>query len=475
MKPVLLLSNGHGEDLSGALVASQLIQMGIAVEALPLVGHGTSYRQLGIAVLGRTRNCSTGGLGYTSLAGRIAELLEGQMLYVLNRLLLLRRRRHHYGLVLAVGDLLAVLGGWFSGLPTAVYLVAYSSHYEGRLRLPWPCGWLLGRPGIRAIWSRDELSAADLSRQLGRPVCFLGNPFLDAVSGNEAPPAGAGDPELLLVPGSRLPEAARNLALMLELLAQLPGGRRLRMRAALVPGLERACIAQLAAPLGWQLEGEDRLVRGPPGAGAELGWVWATAAPRPTGALQCRHRRGAGGGAGHTGAAATWPGAPIHAGIRRGPAPPAGCGGVLRPRSRQRRRTGAPTAGAAARSDPGAGPAPAAGDNWPRAHRQAWGQPGHGRSDHEPACGFGAMTTPPTRLQQLKGAMDTLLVVDVFVVIAGALWFAAAVALHSQHVEGPLTLFQKLWEPLFTPAIGLLMGAALLSGVLGWWQRRGQR
>ena len=270
MKPVLLLSNGHGEDLSGALVACQLIQRGIAVEALPLVGHGASYRQLGIPVLGRTRNCSTGGLGYTSLAGRIAELLEGQMLYVLNRLLLLRRRRHHYGLVLAVGDLLAVLGGWFSGLPTAVYLVAYSSHYEGRLRLPWPCGWLLGRPGIRAIWSRDELSAADLSGQLGRPASFLGNPFLDAVSGNEAPPAGAGDAELLLVPGSRLPEAARNLALMLELLAQLPRGRRLRLRAALVPGLERACIAQLAAPLGWQLEGEDRLVRGP--LELELSW-----------------------------------------------------------------------------------------------------------------------------------------------------------------------------------------------------------
>ena len=274
MKPVLLLSNGHGEDLSGALVASQLIQRGIAVEALPLVGHGASYRQLGIPVLGRTRNCSTGGLGYTSLAGRIAELLEGQMLYVLSRLLLLRRRRRHYGLVLAVGDLLAVLGGWFSGLPTAVYLVAYSSHYEGRLRLPWPCGWLLGRPGIRAIWSRDELSAADLSGQLGRPASFLGNPFLDAVSGNEGPAAGAGDPELLLVPGSRLPEAARNLALMLELLAQLPvklpGGRRLRLRAALVPGLERACIAQLAAPLGWQLEGEDRLVRGP--LELELSW-----------------------------------------------------------------------------------------------------------------------------------------------------------------------------------------------------------
>ncbi len=83
--------------------------------------------------------------------------------------------------------------------------------------------------------------------------------------------------------------------------------------------------------------------------------------------------------------------------------------------------------------------------------------------------------TPPSLLQQLKGSMDTLLVVDVFVVIAGAIWFAVAVTLHSQHIEAPLELFQRLLEPLFTPAIGLLMGAALLSGVLGWWQRRGQR
>jgi uncharacterized iron-regulated membrane protein len=28
---------------------------------------------------------------------------------------------------------------------------------------------------------------------------------------------------------------------------------------------------------------------------------------------------------------------------------------------------------------------------------------------------------------------------------------------------------------VFTPAIGLLMGAAILSGVLSWWQKRGQR
>jgi hypothetical protein len=66
-------------------------------------------------------------------------------------------------------------------------------------------------------------------------------------------------------------------------------------------------------------------------------------------------------------------------------------------------------------------------------------------------------------------------VANVFLVLAGAVWFLIAVVLHSQGVEAPLQLFQRLWEPLFTPAIGLLMAAAVISGALGWWQRRGQR
>ena len=85
-------------------------------------------------------------------------------------------------------------------------------------------------------------------------------------------------------------------------------------------------------------------------------------------------------------------------------------------------------------------------------------------------------TTPnPSLPQRLKGWIDGLLVADVFLVIAGALWFAVAVVLQGQGIGGPLALFQSLWEPLFTPAIGLLMAAALVSGLLGWWQRRGRR
>lgn len=274
MKPVLLLSNGHGEDLSGALVAAELMQRGIPVEALPLVGHGSPYRQRGVPVLGRTRSCSTGGLGYTSLRGRLSELLEGQMGHVLGRLLLLRRRRRHYGLVVAVGDVLAVLGSWLSGLPSAVYLVAYSSHYEGRLRLPWPCGWLLNQASIKTIWSRDSLTANDLSQQLKRAVVFLGNPFLDVVSADTSESLPLPALQLALVPGSRLPEAARNFALMLRLLALLPEewarSQPLRLRAALVSELDGSRVAKLAGSLGWRLEASNRLVRGP--LAVELGW-----------------------------------------------------------------------------------------------------------------------------------------------------------------------------------------------------------
>ena len=76
-------------------------------------------------------------------------------------------------------------------------------------------------------------------------------------------------------------------------------------------------------------------------------------------------------------------------------------------------------------------------------------------------------------LATLRDVLDRLLVANVFLVIAGALWFVLAVLLNSRGLDAPLGLFQKLWQPLFTPAIGLLMAAALLSGALGWWQRRG--
>jgi len=266
---VLLLSNGHGEDLSGSLLGRALRERGMTVAALPLVGHGLPYRREGIPVIGRTREFSTGGLGYTSLAGRLTEARQGQVLYLLARVRELVACRGDFRLVVVVGDLLPVLAAWLARIPTAVYLVAYSSHYEGRLRLPWPCGWLLRRAAMRQVWSRDALTATDLERQLGRSVRFLGNPFLDPVAHQTDPlatplpspgvaPAQAARPGLALLPGSRLPEALRNLERLLQVLPLLPRHLRqpgaLTLRAALVGDLGAEAIGRVAEPLGWRLD-----------------------------------------------------------------------------------------------------------------------------------------------------------------------------------------------------------------------------
>ena len=256
---VLLLSNGHGEDLSGSLLGRALRGHGVAVAALPLVGHGLPYRREGIPVIGRTREFSTGGLGYTSLAGRLTEARQGQVLYLLARVRELVACRGEFRLLVVVGDLLPVLAAWLARVPTAVYLVAYSSHYEGRLRLPWPCGWLLRRASMREVWTRDALTASDLERQLGRTVRFLGNPFLDPVAQETVPLADqAACPSLALLPGSRLPEALRNLERLLRVVPLLPQRLRqpaaLTLRAALVADLQPEAIDRLARPLGWRLQ-----------------------------------------------------------------------------------------------------------------------------------------------------------------------------------------------------------------------------
>jgi uncharacterized protein (TIGR03492 family) len=248
---VLLLSNGHGEDLSGALLAEELIALGAVVEAMPLVGLGSPYRQRGIGLAGHTHEISTGGLGYTNAGGQLREIWEGQLSHLIRQLFELRRRRRGFDRVVAVGDVLPVLGAWLSGRPAAVYLVAYSSHYEGRLRLPWPCGWLLRQRCFELIWSRDSLTAADLTRQLGRPVSFVGNPFFDLVAAASDAPSRPQRQHVALLPGSRLPEAERNLRLLLALAELLPAG--ITLEAALVPGLSPGLVARLGQSCGWQL------------------------------------------------------------------------------------------------------------------------------------------------------------------------------------------------------------------------------
>ena len=254
------MSNGHGEDFSGALIGQALSTLNFDVDALPLVGFGHAYSQAGIRTVGKTKEFSTGGLGYTSLSGRITELLQGQVIYLAQRLFYLLSIASKYDLLVVIGDVVPVVAAWLTGLPVVTYLVAYSSHYEGQLKLPWPCLNCLSSGRFLSVLTRDQLTADDLSTQLLRPAEFLGNPFMDPVLTHQVPLPRCNS-RVGLIPGSRRPELDNNLLLILSLFDLFPREKlnksSLSFDMALVPALSDVELIDLVAMKGWELHGSD--------------------------------------------------------------------------------------------------------------------------------------------------------------------------------------------------------------------------
>ena len=102
MARLLLISNGNGEDLSAALLGKQLKIIGHEVDAFPFVGNGKAYLNAQIKIIGKTKEFGTGGLGYTTLAGRLAELIQGQIFYLVRRIFGLLAVAQKYDLLIAV-------------------------------------------------------------------------------------------------------------------------------------------------------------------------------------------------------------------------------------------------------------------------------------------------------------------------------------------------------------------------------------
>jgi len=220
LSKILVLSNGHGEDASGCLLARGLISIGNKVEALPIVGSGEAYKKEKINIIGKTRIFNTGGLGYNSLKGRLYDLFNGQINYFFKKIWLIILIRKKYDYFLVVGDIVPISFAWLSRRKYFTYLVAYSSHYEGKLRLPWPCKYFLKSPNSIRIYARDLLTSFDLSNQLKKEVLFLGNPFIDKLLKNNFNNSNKFF-NIALLPGSRINELINNLDLMLDIIQKL--------------------------------------------------------------------------------------------------------------------------------------------------------------------------------------------------------------------------------------------------------------
>lgn len=74
--------------------------------------------------------------------------------------------------------------------------------------------------------------------------------------------------------------------------------------------------------------------------------------------------------------------------------------------------------------------------------------------------------------EKLLEWLNLALVANLFLVLFSFFWLAVAVLGRALGVSLGLDLWYRLWEPVFTPAIGILMAGALLSGLTSWLRKQ---
>ena len=235
-----MLSNGHGEDLIAQRILTALQQQQDAqgtVTALPLVGLGAALAAVpGIEGIGPRRELPSGGFSNQGPGPLLRDLGAGLGGLGLAQWRSVGRwcRGHPRGVILAVGDLLPLLLAWCSGAPfgfvgtpksdwtwmTGWGTSPLADRYHGCKGSEWDPWewWLMGSRRCRFVAVRDRLTARGLRRR-GIGALAPGNPMLDGEQTSPALPMTLRQRRrLLLLPGSRMPEAVCNLQRLLAAL-----------------------------------------------------------------------------------------------------------------------------------------------------------------------------------------------------------------------------------------------------------------
>ncbi len=256
-KRVLFISNGHGEDLNACEVLKALRHKYPQVEtiALPLVGDGNAYRRAGVEIATPTKSLPSGGFGYMSLRKQIADFQSGLISLTWQQIKAAKSCGQTCDFVFATGDVLPAIFAYLTGLPYGLFLVSSSGFYENRFIPRWELALIMRSPRCRQILTRDAYSAKLLQQGGYQNASFAGYPIMDVLE-----PTGKhlhlipNVPTIALLSGSRLPEAAENLALQLRLcvaIAQEFAPNSVQFRAALVPSLMPQ-LPELATKSGWE-------------------------------------------------------------------------------------------------------------------------------------------------------------------------------------------------------------------------------
>ncbi|WP_218079280.1 lipid-A-disaccharide synthase-related protein [Anthocerotibacter panamensis] len=257
-KRILCLSNGHGEDGIAVAILRALAEYPVELMAMPIVGTGGAYEALDIPIIGPTRTMPSGGFIYMDPLQLWRDIQEGLGRLTWAQYQAIKAVAPEVDLILAVGDIVVQIFAQLSKKPHVFVGTAKSDYYIGgkpSVYAPWE-RWLMLHPRCTAVYPRDRVTTLNLQK-LGIPRAYdLGNPMMDGLTpqGFDWARVGLTPAHRLvaLLPGSRPPEAYRNLILLLTAVEHL--GEQpfpLVAMAALTNGLKCPELVASLEQAGW--------------------------------------------------------------------------------------------------------------------------------------------------------------------------------------------------------------------------------
>ena len=234
-KKLLFLSNGHGEDTIACRVMEALheIKPDISHEVFPLVGEGQVFAKFikdgWLSKLGSSIFLPSGGFSNQSFSGLVLDLKAGLLRSLWRQWTLIHKSARDGRTIVAVGDLLPLLFAWasgadyfFIGTPKSDYTWTSGPRFslsdcyhrlKGTEWDPWEY-WLMRSGRCKMVAVRDKITARGL-RNHGVKAVSPGNPMMDGFRKSQCPSDFETYRRLILLCGSRLPEAYQNFQKLL--------------------------------------------------------------------------------------------------------------------------------------------------------------------------------------------------------------------------------------------------------------------
>lgn len=199
---ILVVSNGYGEDLVGARIASELRRAlpQKKIVGFPLVGTGRSYTRQSLEIVGSSQRLPSGGFARTSVRSLLTDIRAGLLGCLRQQVSEMRALSEQVELTICVGDVFLLCLSSLGHLPKRLLVATAKSEYiSGHFK---PELFLMRRLA-EAVVARDQVTSNALRAQ-GVCSLYFGNFLMDVIerSGDYTHPYPC-KYLICLLPGSR--------------------------------------------------------------------------------------------------------------------------------------------------------------------------------------------------------------------------------------------------------------------------------